>query len=76
MNTTSVSLYILWKCGKYNDEFGISNGLYLLLQCHMEEKHCNHFSLATVISNNPYWQRKCKCQGISRVNMSAAMVIS
>ena len=30
-NTTSVSWYLLWKCRKYNDEFGIANGQYVQL---------------------------------------------
>ena len=35
-----------------------------------------YFSLVTIISNNPIWQRKCKSSGVSRVNVSAAMVTS
>ena len=33
-----------------------------------------YFSLADIISNNPFWQRKCS--GVSRVNASAALVTS
>ena len=34
------------------------------------------FSLATIISNNPFWWRKHKCSGVSRVNASPTMVMS
>ena len=38
---------------------------------------CTYYmSLATIISNNPFWQRKCKCWSVSRVNVSAPMVTS
>ena len=34
------------------------------------------FSWVTITSNKPFWQRKCKCSGVSRVNVSLAMVTS
>ena len=49
--------------------------LYLLLWCHTEGI-CNHLSLATINSKNPFWQRKHKCLGDSKVNMSVAMETS
>ena len=55
MITTSESWEVLWKCRRYNDKFGTANGLYILIQCHTEGRHCNHLSLATIISNNPFW---------------------
>ena len=73
-NTASVSWYILWKCTKYN-EHGNAYVLYLLLSCH-KEGISNHLSLAIITSNNPFWQRKCKCLGVSRVNISVAMETS
>ena len=35
-----------------------------------------YFSLATIISNNPFCQRKCNFSGVSRVNVSVDMVTS
>ena len=36
---------------------------------------CTYYlSLATIMCNNPLWQRKCECSVVSRVNVSAAMV--
>ena len=60
---------------KYND-YGKAYALYLLLQCHADERHSNHLSLATIISNNPFWPRKHKFLVVSRVNVSMAMVTS
>ena len=74
INTILVSWYILWKCMKYN-EYGKAYALYLLLWYHTEGIY-NHLSLATIISNNPFWQRKCKCSGVSNMNVSVAMVTS
>ena len=75
MNTTSVSWYILLKCMKYNG-YGKVYALYLLLQCVTDERPSNHFGFETIISINPVWQRKHKCLGVNRVNLSAAMVTS
>ena len=70
MNTTSVSCYLLCKFRNY-DDFGIANGLHVLLCCHTEGWNCNHLSLATINTNNPFWCRKHKCLGVSRVKVSA-----
>ena len=64
MNTTSVPWYILWNCMKYN-EYGKAYALYLFLQCHTDERHSNHFSFATITSNNPF------CEGSTSVQVSA-----
>ena len=57
-----MSWYILWKCMKYN-EYGKGYALYLLLQCHTDERHSNHFSFTTFTSDNPFLVKEAQVFG-------------